>query len=271
MLTLRPLAELDSDALLALWNAAYAGYLVPLQFDRAMLERHIRRSGIDLQRSVVGAIDGQDFGLSLAAFRDRRAWIGGFGVAEAFRRRGLATRLMEAYLERLDSEGVGEVWLEVIDANPAREVYRRCGFAETRELRMFEGAPVAGDAGDELSTEALARRHAALNPVRPVWRRDLPALMDSVAVEGASVLGVEGAYAVALDQGERVFLCDAAAVDREAATRLLGALAHRWPGKPLRLVDEPLDSPLARACAAAGLANPLNQFEMLRRAPRQKS
>lgn len=271
MLTLRSLSGLDSDALLALWNAAYAGYLVPLQFDRAMLERHIRRSGIDLRRSVVGAMNGQDFGLSLAAFRDRRAWIGGFGVDEAFRRRGLATRLMNAHLEQLDADGVDEVWLEVIDSNPAREVYRRCGFGDARELRMFEGAAAPGVAGEDLPEQALAERHAALHRGRPAWRRDLPTLMDAISVEGASILGVDGAFALAIDQGERLFVFDAAAADPVAAGRLLGALAERWPGKPLRLVDEPTDSPMAAACLAAGLSNPLNQFEMVRRRPDQKS
>lgn len=271
MLTLRPAADLDFPGLLALWNTAYGGYLVPLTFDEAMLGRHLRRSGMDLERSVVGQIGGELFGLSLAAFRDQgsscRAWIGGFGVGEPFRRRGLATRLMTAHLERLESEGVGEVWLEVIDANPAREVYRRCGFAETRELKMFEGSPAAGtDAGEILSAEALAERHAALNPDRPTWRRELPTLADSLAHDGAGAIGVEGAYAVAAVQGERLSVLDAAAADESAANAILGALALRWPGLPMRLLDEPADTPLARACAAAGFANPLNQLEMVRRA-----
>ena len=82
-------------------------------------------------------------------------------------------------------------------------------------------------------------------------------------------MGVEGAYALVQDQaGQRLFVFDAAAADEAAARRLLGALARRWPGLPLRLVDEPAGSPLALACEAAGLANPLNQVEMVRGARR---
>lgn len=266
MLSMRPAADLAFPDLLGLWNAAYAGYFVPLLLDEAMLTRHIRRSGLDLERGVVGMIDGEVFGLSLAAFRNDRAWIGGFGVAEPLRRRGLATRLMAAHLTRLDSEGVAETWLEVIDENPAREVYRRCGFTETRVLRMFEGGPRPGDdAGEVLSPQAVAARHAVLNRVRPAWRRDLATLTDALTFEGAEAIGVEGAYAVAGLQGERLFVFDAAAGDPDAGARLLGALARRWPGRPLRLVDEPDGSALAKACEAFGLANPLNQIEMVRR------
>lgn len=265
MLTLRPAADLSFPDLLAQWNAAYGGYLVPLTFDEAMLRRHIRRSGLDPRRSVVGLIDGQPCGLSLAAFRDDRAWIGGFGIGEPFRRRGLATRLMEAHLKQLAAEGVAEVWLEVIDVNPAREVYRRCGFTETRDLKMFEGAvPPGADAGEALSFDALAERHAALNPERPSWRRELPTLADSLEHDGAQVIGLEGAYAVAAVQGERLAVFDAAAADEAAARALLGALAARWPGMPMRLVDEPADTPLAAVCEAAGFANPLNQAAMVR-------
>ena len=270
MLTLRPASDLSTPDLLALWNAAYGGYIVPLTFDQAMLDRHIRRGGLDLTRAVVGAIDGEDFGLSLAAYRDqgpvRRAWIGGFGIAEAFRRRGLATRLMQAHLDRLDAEGVAEVWLEVIDSNPAREVYRRCGFDEVRELLVLEGvlATTGAGRGADLSLQGLADRHAAQNPVRPTWRRDMPTLADGLTVEGAAAIGVDGGYAVALEQGERLAVLDAAAADAEAGARLLGALAARWPGRPMRIVDEDPGSPLAQACLDAGLTVPLRQVEMTR-------
>jgi len=267
MVSYRPAAALAFPDLLALWNAAYAGYLVPLAFDEVMLRRHIRRSGLDLDRSLAGFEGEVPFGLSLAAFRGERAWIGGFGIAESHRRRGLATTLMQAHLERLAAGGAAQAWLEVIDRNPAREVYRRCGFAETRVLAMHEGRPEAGEAGETLDVAELAARHAALNPVRPTWRRDLPTLRDSIERDGAVIVGTAGAYAVAGVQGERLFVFDAAAADSGAARRLLGALAARWPEMVVRLVDEPAGSPLSAACEAAGFSNPLKQVEMTRPLP----
>lgn len=272
MPTLRSAADLSLSELTALWNAAYEGYLVPLTFDEALVARHVRRSGIDLARSAVGLVDGAPFGLSLAAFREDRAWIGGFGVAAPFRRRGLATALLAAHLAQIDAAGVSETWLEVIDANPAREVYRRCRFSETRELLLLEGAPAAGDDdAAPLPPARLAEAHAALNPVRPSWRRDLPTLLDGVA-EGAVALGVDRngevrAYALAFEHGGRLVLFDAAAADAEAGAALFGSLGRRWPGLPIRLVDEPAGTPLACAAEAAGLAVGLRQVEMRRFAP----
>lgn len=266
MLTLRPVARLAPPDRLALWNAAYSGYIAPLTFDQALLDRHVRRGGLDLERSVVGSVDGEDFGLSMAAFRDRRVWIGGFGVAPDFRRRGLATRLLAAHLERLDAGGGSEVWLEVIEANPAREVYRRCGFEEMRELQVLDGTPVPGSSeGETLAPDGLAALHDRLNRARPTWRRDLPTLLDILAHESAVPVGVDGGYALAQSQGERIALLDAAAGDRAAGERLLGAIAARWPGQPLRLVDEPTGTPLAMACQAAGFSVPVRQIEMVRR------
>ena len=264
MVTLTPAAALPFAELVEVWNAAYAGYFVPLNFDEAMLARHIRRSGIDLERSVVGEIEGRRFGLSMAALRVSRAWIGGFGVAPEHRRRGLATRLMQAHLERIGRDAA-EVWLEVIAENPAREVYRRCGFAETRELLMFEGEPAAGEAWRNLDADTLRALHARLNPVRPTWRRDWPSVEDGLA-EGAVAIGpgTGEAYAVVLP-GERLAMLDAGAADEAAGRALFAAVAARWPRRPLRLVDEPVGSPLARAAEACGLTIGLRQFEMLRR------
>ncbi len=267
-------AELSSSSLTALWNAAYEGYFVPLRFDEAMVARHVRRSQIDLSRSLVGSIEGEPFGLSLAGFRDAKAWIGGFGVAPAFRRRGLATRLLQAHLGRIDDEGLAETWLEVIEANPAREVYRRCGFDETRELLLFEGTPPVGEAGGEgetLTLDELGKAHAELNTARPSWRRDWPTVADCIA-EGAVPLGIrrEGricAYALVLEHGGRLTFLDAAARDSTVGALLLTAIGRRWPAAPARLVDEPTDTALAEALRSAGLAVGLRQVEMRRSPP----
>lgn len=269
MIELFPASDFDGQTLSLIWNTAYAGYFVPMNFTQEVLHRHVRRSGIDLRRSLVGGVAGEPFGLSLAAVRGDRAWIGGFGIAPQFRRKGLAGQLMAAHLARLDAGGVEETRLEVIDVNPAREVYRRCGFRETRELLMLEGAPRAdGAVAMALDRERLAAAHDGLNRDRPSWRREWPTVLDGLQ-EGAVALGVEragavAAYAVAAEHLGRLVVHDAAAVDREAAGVLFGALGRRWPGLSIRLVDEPAGTPLAQAAAAAGLTVGLKQVEMRR-------
>jgi len=258
--------------LVPLWNRAYEAYFVPLSFDIAQLAWHLTRSDIEPSKSVVGFVDGEPFGLSLAGIRGERAWIGGFGIALEQRRKGLATLLMREHLLRLRAAGLTEVWLEVIDTNPAREVYRRCGFAETRELLAFGGHVAPAEAElEEIDADELVRTHARLHAAPPSWRRQAETLVHDVEA-GADPLalrrgGAIAAFAVAEPRGDRLALHDAAAADADAGAVLLAALAARWPGLRLRLIDEPEGTAFAEAAQAAGLVTDLKQWEMVARSP----
>ena len=258
--------------LTALWNRAYESYYVPLVFTEAHLSHHMRRSGMELDRSLVGRIDGEPFGLSCIAVRGERAWLGGFGVAKEHRRRGLAARMLSEHLMRLDLSGVRETVLEVISHNPARELYRAAGFVEQGPtLLVIGGVPRAGGeaVAAELDAEMLAKAHAGLRRAAPLtWRRDMPTLLDDLA-HGARAWAVmrEGqpaAFAVVQEMGGQDGLLDAAAIDPEAGEALLGALARRRPDRKVRIIDEPEDSPLARAMKAAGFETSLTQVFMSR-------
>lgn len=264
-------ADLSWSELAALWNRAYEGYVVPLSFSPEVMEAHVRRSGIDLGRSVVGLIGGEPFGLSLAAFEGGEAWIGGFGVAADRRRQGLASRLAAAQAEALDAAGVRETRLEVIDVNPAQEVYGRVGFVRTRVLTSFEIDLPGVERGPfvALDPEALGEAHARLNPEPPTWRRRVPVLGRTVEDGIAAALGIErdgriGAYAVVGAPAERVALFDAAAQDEAAADALLQALASIRPGATLRLIDEAGETPLRIALGRRGARRLIGQYEMTR-------
>lgn len=260
------------ESLATLWNRAYDGYYVPLSFKPEQLDRHVRRAGVKLDLSRVGRIEGLTFGLSLAASLGEQAWIGGFGIAPEFRRKGLATRLIQAQCEALDAAGVKRTRLEVIDFNPARRVYEAAGFTAQRELLLLEGrSPDGGEAGCALSFDEVVQAHgAAHDPAPPTWRRSLPSLVKTLMEERAVIVGVKrgesvAAFAVCVPELSRVVLIDAAAADLRAAEALLSALGARWPHTPLRLVDEPGEGPIARAWTAAGFEVPLRQVEMVRR------
>src|SRR3569832_933382 len=263
-------SDLSMSDLAAVWRQAYAGFFAPRQFDEAQLARHVRWSAIDLSLSIV-AFDGEAaLGLSLAARDGDRAWIGGFGIAPDFRRRGWASRLMAAHAERLDAAGIAAIRLEVIDITPAIEVYRRAGFAPIRELQVWEGAlPDGGVPGVGLSRGELARAHPRLHRAEPSWRRGLERLFAILGDSEARIVGVEregrvAAFAVVLDQPERFGLFDAAAEDEAAASALLSAIAALRPEAQVRVVDEPDGTPLVRALEKARFKRTIRQFEMAR-------
>ena len=265
-----PAAEFGRGELTALWNRAYENYFVPIAFTEPLFERHLRRAGADLALSRVLAVDGALHGISLVGRRQERAYLAGFGIAGAQRGRGLAKALLEAQRAVLADAGMREVVLEVIEQNPARMLYRKGGFVETRPLAVLEGTLSQGRAfaGVALDAAALASAHALCNAgTRPTWRREIRTVLDDVDAEGAMALGIQRGdavvgYAVYLENGCHSALLDAGALDEDAASELLDALACARAGTVWRLVDEPLDSVLFRVATARGLAPGIRQVEM---------
>ena len=270
--------HLSSTELLEIWNRGFAGYYVDNTLDEERLARHLRWSAVDLSRSAVLLVDEKPAAFSLAAIERRggglAAWIAGFGVAPEHRRQGLAGQLMHGHCRILDDGGILETLLEVIDINPARRVYSAAGFRETRTLHSYQGlpqAPADAPAFEWLELSALEEVHATLHEsAPPVWRRELPVLLRIVDDQPtAKLLALPAdlgysAYALATAGAERVTLLDAASLDLQSGRRLLEALAVAFDARPLRIIDEPGQSPLAEALASAGLQNFLTQIEMVR-------
>lgn len=262
-----PAVHFGTDELTALWNRAYEDYFVPIAFDRAMFERHVRRAEAELALSRVIVVDGDASGLSLVGRRGSRAYLAGFGIASAQRRRGWARQLIEAQLRDLSAAGITQVQLEVIEQNPARQLYRQAGFVETRTLDVLEGSfePRADAAVSIPDTDTLAAVHAACTEVsRPTWRREWPTVQGTLAHEGAVALGAAtNGYAILLPTALPLnTLLDAAALDEPSAHALLDALAQARPGARWRLVDEPVGSPMHRALIARGATLVIRQIEM---------
>lgn len=282
MITVTTADHLPLVDLLDIWNRGFSGYFVDNTMDESRLARHIRWSAVDLARSAVLLVDQKPAGFSLAAIERRgggpAAWIAGFGVAPEHRRKGLAGQLMREHCRMLDNAGVIETLLEVIDVNPARRVYSAAGFRETRTLLSLQGVPREAREPSpveaaRLELSALEELHASLHAQSPpVWRRELPALGRILAdQESAELLALPAesgytAYALIMAGSERVALLDACASDAASAGLLIRALAHAFPGKILRIIDEPEASPMIEAMAASGIAAFLTQVEMVRTA-----
>jgi ribosomal protein S18 acetylase RimI-like enzyme len=87
----------------------------------------------------------------------RFAWIGTVIVTEAFRRRGLATRLLNRCIATIVETGA----VPILDATPAgREVYTKLGFLDTWELQRYAGtgAPVTEEPDATLHVRRMTLR-----------------------------------------------------------------------------------------------------------------
>ncbi|MEU5872094.1 ribosomal protein S18-alanine N-acetyltransferase [Glycomyces sp. NPDC047369] len=80
-------------------------------------------------RSAPGPVSDRIAGYAGTAFADTEAWINNIAVDADYRRRGVATMLMDDLLARARAGGAKSVFLEVaVDNVPAQRLYDRYGF-----------------------------------------------------------------------------------------------------------------------------------------------
>lgn len=109
-------------------------------------------SGVYLTLARDGA-EGRPVGFSLFRSVAGEAELLLLAVAPAFRRQGIARRLLEDFIERSRSAGVARVHLEVRDGNPAVAMYRAAGFETAGRRRNY----YHGSDGDQFDALTLAR------------------------------------------------------------------------------------------------------------------
>ncbi|MDE0703231.1 MAG: GNAT family N-acetyltransferase [Rhodospirillaceae bacterium] len=118
----------------------------------------------------VGVLDSEDtlIGTAMALPYGRFAWICLVLVAPGWRRQGIATRLMDAVVQRQEAAGR----IPGLDATPdGREVYRRIGFRDVWRLARYQAERVEA-AAPEAPPTLPSILHDALS-VRPLEAADL--------------------------------------------------------------------------------------------------
>ena len=224
-------ADLDlaqqTDAL----NLVYRGYDQPFQVSQEWVAQHLHTHGVDTARSPVW-LDGRGgvVALSLLALREGRGWIGGFGVAPAYRGNRFSGPVLKETLKDLDGT---PIQLEVLVPNlKARSTYEKGGFQITRQLVVLEGPPGRAD----------QRLEAAGSPC---WQRQ-PASLDRLQ----DLVWVERSLAY---RGHQIHYVGPGATWGELAAQ-----------PDLRLTNEPVDSPLHRQLLSLGWREVARQYEMHR-------
>ncbi|MNR86741.1 putative acetyltransferase [compost metagenome] len=251
-----PLSQASLSEGLKACNPAFQASREPIDWSPMMLQRWMTLWDIPAETSILLRVDGKPAGLSLGALRGDRAWITTFGIHPDFRRRGLGRVLLAAQLDRLREAGARSVRLEVLAENvEARALYEAGGFQVRRALSSFEGTlPLAAPRSVDFDWSL------ALNP--PAWPegRDLawqrePASSLNFAWE-ASWFGKGPDYVLYLPMPSGVRILDLSAAPgpgyRDRVLELWEELAGRFPGTPVRLLNEPDDSELFEVLQSLG-------------------
>lgn len=120
-------------------------YIVPMPMTVARLREYVEAYDIDLDHSCA-AIDDEEpdliYGIGMLGVRRDRTWITRLGVLPYARRLGTGREIMNWLIDHTRQIGAGQLWLEVIVGNePAKCLFERCGFQQTRELIVSRRPP----------------------------------------------------------------------------------------------------------------------------------
>ena len=258
MTVLRPASDWSYAELAEFFNAGYEGYFVPISVDEAAFRFMAESWDYDLDLSRVALLDGEPVGICAVAVRGDRGWIGGLGVAELHRSKGVGAVLMRRVIEDARILALRELWLEVLVQNePAVRLYERLGFEHVRGLEIWTLDDLVSD---RHKLPSLALADALGREERPPWQRADESIRHLEAVEA---IGDErGALVYRVSAGVASLLqCDAR--DTNAARALVEALPAE--ASSARWLNGPAGHPLNEALASLSGSLAHRQHEMLLR------
>lgn len=184
------LAELTES-----WNRCWRGYYNDMTFTNEQMKFWLYLGRVDPELSLIWLDGDQVIGLSLLARDGEDGWLAGTGIAPERRRQGLFAPLLQAQADLVRASGLKRIYLEVLEQNHARKVYRTVGFKELRRLNLYrvhsEDLAVGGSRGiqgggpgirsriQEVARPGVFRPSnpddyfaiRALGPFKPAWQR----------------------------------------------------------------------------------------------------
>jgi ribosomal protein S18 acetylase RimI-like enzyme len=287
-------SDLSLADVAAAFNAAFEGYAVPMRHTEESFAAMVHANDIHLGDSLIArGSTGTLLGIALLGVRGMRGWIGGMAIVPDRRGQGIGTALLTALIARSRMLQLDTLHLEVLDQNaPARHLYARLGFRETRPLVVYAGAiagrqaPAPGPAVTPVAVAEALARFEELHPTAPPWQRELPSLLHMApTLSGLGIRGTGGlrAYLLWMPSGSGYALLDfgsrpagdaTAAGDGATdgatdgvtdAEALIAALHSQNPGAMLRAINVAPGDPLGDALAGLGCGIAATQREMVLR------
>lgn len=237
-LTLHSAADYDPAHLADLFNAAFAGYVVPVQIGSELIGRWIRSDSLDLGLSRVLRDGDAEAGIALVARRGWTSRLAALALTPESRGRGAGRWFLERLLDEARARGDRAYMLECIEQNAAGvALYQKAGFATRSRLVGYGAAAFAGTVEHDLDEVDIAEaayavaRHADADLP---WQITAPTLVHLSPPAVAYRLGP--AYLILTDPTQRtVHLKTLVVPEAERrkgwGTRLLRAVAARHPDR----------------------------------------
>lgn len=255
-------AQAAPDEGAAAMNRVFEQYLVPIAFSAEQLRLHMVYNDVDPASSPIWYDDnGAVIAAAMLALRERRGWIGGFGVAPEYRRKGYARALVDRLIVSARERGLEAVSLEVLSENGAAiAVYGKAGFAITRRLFCFETFVEAAQMPTSFKYADPDRFIDAAQSTRPAWQRENASLRNGAI--STAVSDGNGSYALFRHNANVAQVFKLNADGSEGLTALTSAICAGETFSGVMLLNEPEESPLVLYARRAGWNEPFVQYEM---------
>lgn len=141
-MVIRKLRPGDYDALIALWKVAKLPYKRCGRDNRESIVRQLK-----LHNSIylVAELDGKLVGSVLGTHDGRKGWINRLAVLPAYRRRGIARRLVTEVERRLHKIGIDIVACQIEDWNKvSMKIFKKLGYKPHPDIIYFTKRRYAG-------------------------------------------------------------------------------------------------------------------------------
>ena len=252
------LSALSWQHLADAFQRVYQGYTVTLASDAEWAENHVTRNDIQLEHSPLW-FDQNDHIAALAALgvRERRGWIGAFGIAPDQRGQGYAAPLLDAVITQAEEIGLETVQLEVLHTNtPALRCYQTFGFEITRKLVTLT-CPLDFPSGPWETCEEYHWKRFPKPDLSMAWQRQIP----GAARNGGRLLLADDAWIGFRLQKNSLQIIDGYGSPQELED-MFADLRDRYPRLPLICTNEPVGTAWYSALTALNWTESLSQWEM---------
>lgn len=188
-----PTSQYTFQQLAEIYNQARVDYIVPMPMNAKRMQEYVDNYDIDLDGSYVALNSaGEECGIGMLGMRDGRGWITRLGVIPNRRLRHMGQFIMEKMIDYAIDKGAHLVQLEVIVGNdPARCLFEKLGFEETRTLLIIRrppGMPAPIPEFDDLEVHAIASKElpAYLDQRErdASWVEETPSLLNAGSLQG---------------------------------------------------------------------------------------
>lgn len=233
------------EAITEMWNRCWRGYYYDMSYSKDLMKVWLDLSQVSLSHSVAVLDKQRVVGFALLAAEGMEGWIAGACIDPDYRRQGLFTLLMKSQLNIAGCIPLERVFLEVLEQNPARNIYQSVGFTSVRHLNVYRASGKTVYERQGLTAyplmvipieEYFKLRNSAL--FKPSWQRRESYLKRYANIWAlTNYSGTAGALLAGEKQGP---LLDLWSVNPAGAEELVPTMLRR-SGKSLTLTNQPRD------------------------------